>query len=90
MEARTIFEQTDAFEVSEAGDGFILYDEARDRVHFLNVTATIIYELCQGGRSLAELVRYIDDGFALDISSLDEVRNCLSSLEAEHLVRRQA
>ena len=90
MDKGTTFEQAADLEMSEAGEGFILYDEPRDRVHFLNATAAVIYELCRGGRSLAELAACLDEGFSLEASSQDEVATCLLGLEAEHLLRRLA
>ncbi|WP_082552468.1 PqqD family protein [Methylobacterium sp. Leaf456] len=88
MPADTLFEQTSALETLEAGDGYVLYDELRDRVHFLNPTAAIVYELCKGGSSLTDIAGELSDGFGLDAPPLDEVEQCLESLEAEHLIRR--
>ncbi len=83
-----MFEQTASLELVEAGDGYVLYDEARDRVHFLNSTAAIIYELCEGGRGLLDIARELSDGFALDAPPVDEVERCLEGLAAENLIRR--
>lgn len=46
-------------EIREVSEGFVAYDPARDRLHFLNLTATMLLETCDGkvpARDLPELL----------------------------------
>lgn len=71
---------------SEMTDGYLIYDRNKDRVHFLNPTAAIAFELCDGARSIAEIAGYIQDAFKLAESPLVAVETCLSSLHCEGLI----
>jgi hypothetical protein len=35
-------------EIHTVADGYIVYDKEADRVHYLNQTASLILELCNG------------------------------------------
>ena len=88
MSPETRFEQTVALTVTEAGRGFVIYDEPRDRVHFVNSTAAAIYELCENACSVSQIAEELADGFDLEEPPIGEVGSCLEALEAEQLVRR--
>jgi hypothetical protein len=88
MEEASIYEQVSGTEISEVADGYVIYDAVNDRVHFLNMTAAVVYELCDGQRSLQDIARIIDESYELDSTSLSEVETCLVSLQNERLVRR--
>lgn len=47
--------RVDGLEVHEVKDGLIVFDPATERVHYLNPTASILFELCDGTRTVAEL-----------------------------------
>jgi len=70
----------------EAADGFIAYDPQRDRLHFLNPTATILFETCDGKVRASELPRLLADAFALEGLPREEVAICLERLLAEGLL----
>ena len=38
----------DGVEVVPTADGYVVYDEQRDRVHYLNHTAVLVLEFCTG------------------------------------------
>jgi len=71
---------------SEMTDGYLIYDRNTDRVHFLNPTAAIAFELCDGAHSVAEIADYIQDAFKLAESPLSAIETCLSSLHSEGLI----
>lgn len=81
------FEKGDNFEVSAAPDGYIVHQVAKDRVHFLNEVSAAIFELCDGNNDVALIEEFIAVAFAKNSPSADAVRNCLSMLLAEELVR---
>ena len=41
-------------EINEVSDGYIVYQPDRDRVHYLNQTATLVLELCNGHNAEAD------------------------------------
>ena len=68
----------------------MVYQAASDQVHYLNPTATIIFELCGMGKSVAEIERFIGDGFALPAPPSAQVAECLATLVAQGLVAASA
>lgn len=55
----------DELEVTQVPDGYVVYDEKNDRVHYLNPTAALIYELCDGSRSVSDIKAFIRDAYDL-------------------------
>jgi Coenzyme PQQ synthesis protein D (PqqD) len=78
--------QASNLEVHEVPDGYIVYQKERDRVHYLNKTAAIIFELCDGTHRPQDLVEQVAKIYALDPSAYDEIRTALDSLVQEGLV----
>ena len=56
----TIFEKTQGLNVSDVDDGYVIDDGKGDEVHFINSTAAIVYELCDGQTPLREIVQFIE------------------------------
>ena len=52
-------------ELSEVTDGFLVYEPARDRVHYLNATAALLLEVCDGTMRAAELPGFLAAAFTL-------------------------
>jgi PqqD family protein of HPr-rel-A system len=71
----------------EAGDGFVVYNPGRDRVHFLNHTAAIVLEICDGTKSDAEIARLLQRCYELPEPPEAETAQCLDQLREEGLVR---
>jgi Coenzyme PQQ synthesis protein D (PqqD) len=88
MPSEEIYERTDANKSSKVADGYVIYDTETDRVHFLNITAAVIYELCDGVRTVLGIARAIDEGYHLGSLPLEEVEICLDKLRSERLVRK--
>jgi hypothetical protein len=77
----------DGVEVNEVSDGLVVYDTARERVHYLNHTAALILELCTGDNDAAGMAAALGDAYDLDEVPIDEVRDCLDQLRREGLIR---
>jgi hypothetical protein len=73
-------------EINKVADGYIVYQPARDRVHYLNHTATIVLELCNGENSPSEIAGLLQSAYDLAASPEAEVTACLQQLRAEELV----
>ena len=50
-------------EVNEVEDGLVVYDTARDRVHYLDVTASVVFSLCTGANDEATMVEQLVAAF---------------------------
>jgi len=78
--------QADDLELVEVADGFIVYDEGRDRVHFLNHTAAIVLTLCDGKKRDSEIAGLVQRCYELPQPPQSEVAECLEQFRAEGLV----
>jgi hypothetical protein len=84
------FTKADGLEVNEVPDGCVIYQLKADRVHFLNPTAVIIFELCEGQLKVSEIEAFVVAAFELKASPTEEIHNCFGSLVAEGLIVRCA
>jgi len=80
-------DKTDGLEINPVTDGYIIYQAERDRVHYLNQTAALVFELCNGRNSSDDLARMVQEAWQLSSPPLEEVADCLDSLRKEGLIR---
>lgn len=73
-------------ELNEAASGFVVFDSSRDRIHYLNHTATLILELCTGDLSAADIADALKDAYSLPEPPITDVETTLERLRAEGLV----
>ncbi|MEO1369127.1 MAG: PqqD family protein [Acidobacteriota bacterium] len=73
-------------EIEPAGDGFIVYDEGRQRVHYLNHTAALVFELATGELDLRGISQWIAQAYGLDEPPTEDVESALRELVAEGLI----
>jgi hypothetical protein len=73
-------------EVNEVADGYIVHQPDRERVHYLNHTAAIVMELCNGRNAAAELPRLLQLAYGLSAPPAGEVEACLTTLRREGLI----
>lgn len=78
--------RADGIEVNEVADGFVVYDRERDRVHYLNPTASLVLEMCTGGNSEAAIARFLQVAYELPAPPVTEVCACLAQLREQRLV----
>ncbi len=68
-------------------DEVLVYDPAVDRTHRLNVSATRIWELCDGARSLEDIARALTEQFEVEFEiALQDARIVLKQLKEEQLL----
>jgi hypothetical protein len=79
--------QASNLEVHDVPDGYIVYQTERDLVHYLNETAAVIFEFCDGKREPEDIIACVAKAFDLGPSAHDEVRAGLDSLLKEGLVQ---
>jgi len=73
----------DGLDVHEVEDGFVVFDGATDRVHYLNPTATVVFSLCDGTRTAAQIAELVQSAWELDAPPLDDVVACVAQLRDE-------
>lgn len=74
-------------EINAVSDGYIVYQPDRDRVHYLNQTAALLLELCNGRNAEAELPELVRLAYELSAQPTEEVAGCLEILRKEGLIR---
>ena len=77
----------DGLDVNDVDDGLVVYNESSDRVHYVNHTASLVYELCSGETSIDEIAVLLQRTWDLDSPPIEETRACVVQLVAEGLVR---
>ena len=75
-----------SIEINRVADGYVVYQPERDRVHYLNHTATIILELCNGRNDATTIADLLKSAYELPAVPLEEVASCLRQLSDEGLV----
>ncbi len=73
-------------EVNEVRDGLIVYDATRDRVHYLNATASVVFTLCDGDHSADAMADELAALFGVDPPHA-EVADCLANFASEGLLQ---
>lgn len=73
-------------EVNEVADGYVVYDGARDRVHYLNRTATLVLEFCNGENTADDIVAILQQAYDLPEPPEAETEACLEQLRTEGLI----
>jgi len=86
VESNTRLKQAPGIEINEIADGFVIYDPKRDRVHYLNQTAGVILELCNGRVTSDELPALLQTAYELPAPPVEEVTTCVQTLLKEGLV----
>jgi hypothetical protein len=79
--------QASNLEVHDVPDGYIVYQTEKDRVHYLNKTAAIIFEFCDGNHGPEDIITRVAKAFELGPSAHNEIRAGLDSLLKEGLVQ---
>jgi hypothetical protein len=78
---------TSGLEINTVADGYIVYQPDRDKVHYLNQTAALVFELCNGRNPEADLPRLVQLAYDLPEPPVEEVRECLQTLVKEGLIQ---
>ena len=78
--------KADDLEVNEVVDGYVVYQPALDRVHYLNGTAVLVLELCTGENDAATIATFVQQAFELAQPPESEVDACLTQLQQEQLI----
>ncbi|MBT4519886.1 MAG: PqqD family protein [Halieaceae bacterium] len=81
--ANTQLLQSEGLDVHEAEDGLIVFDAETDKVHHLNPTAGVIFELCSRQQSRTDLETLLIELYETEDLPLDAVRSTVQQLADE-------
>jgi hypothetical protein len=81
-----IYAQTSGCEVSHMPDGFVVYQVKEEKVHYLNPTAAMIYELCGTRLAVSGIAAYLQKTYSLPEPPMAEVLDCIDTLVAQRLI----
>jgi len=84
LESRCII--SDGLEKTEVPDGFVIFKAETEKVHYLNPTAAIIFELSDGTRNLKEIAEFMREAYELPQAPLAEVLACSQNLVEQGLL----
>jgi hypothetical protein len=76
----------DGLDISSVDGGFIIYEPEKDRVHFLNHTAVLVLELCNGRNSPAEIAELMKGAYGLPEAPHSAVHEILGKMRDEGLL----
>ena len=81
------FNQVEGLEVHEVPDGYIVYLGNRDNVCYLNNTAAVVFEFCDGKRDAEDIVSRVAKIYDLGSSADQEIRDCVDMLVKQGLIQ---
>lgn len=88
MDWNSAHRQLDGLELNELPDGYVVYQRPADRVHYLNRTAAVVFELCDGTTTAAEISGVLKSLYDLPEAPTAEVEQCLERFLGEGLIRQ--
>ncbi len=77
----------DSIDINEVEDGYVIYQQEKDKVHYLNKTAVLVLESCTGGNTIANIGTIVKDAYQLPEVPEKEVTDCLNTLFQEGLIK---
>ena len=78
--------RVDGLEAHDVDDGMIVYQSSTDRVHYLNPSAAVIFELCTGEHTATQIAALVGEAWELPDPPREEVHQVLVQLREEGVV----
>lgn len=73
--------------VEVMGDEVVVYDPASDHVHYLSDTAAVIWQLCDGRRTVDEIVELLREAYPDSSDKIpQDVKATVASMIESHLL----
>lgn len=86
FDSSSTFSLTAGCETSFMADGIVVYQVTREKVHYLNPAAAIVYRLCGDRASVEQITDYLQRTFSLQGPPRLEVHQCIEQFLAEELI----
>lgn len=74
-------QKKNGIEMHEVNGQFVVYESSRDAVHYLNPSAALVLELCDGSHSSDDIAALVGEAFNLPAAPLDEISGCINHLQ---------
>jgi SAM-dependent methyltransferase len=75
--------QAAGLEVQEVASGLIVHQVGEDGLHFLNNTAAVVFQLCDGDHTVPEISAHLALAFGLTEIPADLAEQCITELRAK-------
>jgi len=75
------FVTVDGMDLNEVPDGYVIYDNDHNMVHYLNSTAAIVYQMSDGKHTIGEIADFVRSAFELK-EEVDVKQSVQDMLEA--------
>jgi hypothetical protein len=76
----------DGLEMHDLSGQFVIYEAGSDAIHYLNPTAVLVLEFCDGSHSPAAIAELLREAYGLPEAPRAEVDGCLELLKTSGLV----
>jgi hypothetical protein len=77
----------DGLDINEVADGYVIHDKDGDKIQYLNHTAALVLEYCNGELTKSEIIELLRLAYRLDEPPTREVTDCLEKLRSEGLIQ---
>jgi len=74
-------------DIDQTDEGYIIYEPDNDRVHYLNPTAALILELCNGTNSVTGIAELLQHAYKLPELPMQTVQDVLTQMKDEGLLQ---
>jgi hypothetical protein len=78
--------RADLLEINEADDGLVIYDPTHDKVHHLNTSASMIFDLCDGTRDVEAIAQVLAEAYDLSAPPREDAVAGLDDLADRELI----
>lgn len=78
--------RADGLEINSIDGGFMVFQAECNRVHYLNHTAVLVLELCNGRDSPEKIAGIVQEAYGLSEPPETEVRDIITKMVSEALV----
>ena len=79
--------RSEGLEINVMHDGVVIYQRDKKKIHYLNHTAGLVLEFCDGRHTPEELAKMVGEVCGLPEPPRDDIINCLQDLRSKDLIR---
>ena len=76
----------EGLDIEQTEDGYVIYEPDKDRVHYLNPTAALILELCNGTNSTSAITELVQEAYSLPEAPTQAVEDAITQMKDEGLL----